>query len=82
MQENGIHYYESFSPTISQTTLCIVMVLTMETIPGFSLSKDKSQCLRLLHTLYGLVQSPLPFYRLCKEVYTGVDYRQMTSDEK
>ena len=54
MQEKGIHYYESFSPTISQETLCIVMVLTMETIPGFSLSKDKSQCLRLLHTLYGL----------------------------
>jgi hypothetical protein len=34
MQEKGIHYNESFSPTISQVTLRIVMVLT--SMPGFS----------------------------------------------
>ena len=34
MQEKGIHYDESFSPTISQVTLCIVMDLTSMT--GFS----------------------------------------------
>ncbi len=34
MQEKGIHYNESFSPTISQVTLCRVMVLTG--MQGFS----------------------------------------------
>ena len=34
MQEKGIHYNESFSPTISQVTLRIVMALT--SMPGFS----------------------------------------------
>ena len=107
MQEKGIHYNESFSPTISQVTLRIVMALTsmpgfsswdldatsafvsavlpddevvyMDAIPGFPLPKGK--CLRLLRTLYGLVQAPLAFYKLCREVYTGVGYRQLQSDE-
>ncbi len=34
MQEKGIHYNESFSPTISQVTLRIVMALT--SMSGFS----------------------------------------------
>jgi hypothetical protein len=34
VQEKGIHYNESFSPTISQVTLLIVMSLTI--MPGFS----------------------------------------------
>jgi hypothetical protein len=33
MQEKGIHYDESFSPTISQVTLRIVMALT--SMPDF-----------------------------------------------
>ncbi len=51
----------------------------MEAIPGFPLPKGK--CLRLLRTLYGLVQAPLAFFKLCREVYTGVGYRQLQSDE-
>jgi hypothetical protein len=34
MQEKGIHYIESYSPTISQVSLRIVMALT--SMPGFS----------------------------------------------
>jgi hypothetical protein len=29
----------------------------------------------------GAVQAPLAFYKLCREVYTGVGYRQLQSDE-
>ena len=54
-------------------------VVYMEAIPGFHLSKGKF--LRLLHTLYVLVQVPLVFFKLCREVYTGVGYRQLLSDE-
>jgi hypothetical protein len=54
-------------------------VVYMDAIPGFPLSKGK--CLRLLHTLYDLVQAPLTFYKLRREVYTGVGYRQLQSDE-
>ena len=107
MQEKGIHYSESYSPTISQVSLRIVMALTsmpgfsswdldatsafvsaklpademvyMEAIPGFPLPKGK--CLRLLRTLYGLVQAPLAFYKLCREVYISVGFRQLQSDE-
>jgi hypothetical protein len=45
-------------------------VVYMETIPGFPLPKGK--CSRLLRTLYGLLQAPLAFYKLCREVYTRV----------
>ena len=107
MQEKGIHYSESYSPTISQVSLRIVMALTsmpgfsswdldatsafvsaelpademvyMEAIPGFPLPKGK--CLRLLRTLYDLVQAPLAFYKLCREVYISVGFRQLQSDE-
>jgi hypothetical protein len=107
MQEEGIHYNESFSPTISQVTLHTVMASTnmpgfsswdldatsafvsdvlpddevvyMDAIPGFPFPKGK--CLRLLRTLYVLVQTPLAFYKICREVYTGVGYRQLQSDE-
>ena len=106
MEEIGIHY-ESFSPTISQVTLHIVMdstsmsgfsswdldtvsaffsavlpddeVVYMEAIPGFPLPKGK--CLRLLRILYGWVESPLTFFKLCREVYIGVGYRQLQRDE-
>ncbi len=107
MQQKGIHYNESFFPTISQVTLCIVMVLTsmsgfsswdldatsvfvsavlsddevvyMETIPGFPLPKSKY--FRLFRTFYGLVQAPFVFFKLSREVYTGVGCRQLQSDE-
>ncbi len=107
VQDKGLHYNESFSPTISQVTLRIIMALTsvpgfsswdsdatsafvsavlpvdevvyMEGIPGFPLPKGK--CLRLLRTLYDLVQAPLAFHELCGEVYTGVGYRQLQGDE-
>jgi hypothetical protein len=51
----------------------------MEAIPGFTLPKGK--CLRLLRTLYGLVQVPLVFYKICREVYISVGFRQLQSDE-
>ena len=44
----------------------------MEVIPGF---------FEFLLTLYGLVQSPLAFFKFCREVYTGVDRRQLQPDE-
>ena len=53
-------------------------VVYMDAIPGFPLPKGK--CLRLLRTLYNLVQAPLAFFKLCREVYTGVGYRQLQSD--
>ena len=31
--------------------------------------------------MYGLLLAPLAFYQLCREVYTGVGYRQLQSDE-
>jgi hypothetical protein len=54
-------------------------VVYMDVIHGFPLPKGK--CLRLLRKLYGLVQAPLAFYKLCREVYTGVGCRQLQSDE-
>ena len=48
-------------------------------IPGFELPKGK--CLRLKKTIYGLVQAPLSYYKLCKEVYQKVGLRQLDSDE-
>ncbi len=37
--------------------------------------------MRLLHTLHGLVQTPLVSYKIYREVYTGVGYRQLQIDE-
>jgi hypothetical protein len=54
-------------------------VVYMEGIPEFPLPKGK--CSRLLRTLYGLMQAPLAFHKLCREDYTGVGYRQLQSDE-
>jgi hypothetical protein len=51
----------------------------MEVIPDFPLPNGK--CLRLLRTLYDLVQAPLAFYKLCREVYISVGFRQLQSDE-
>jgi hypothetical protein len=51
----------------------------MEQIPGFPLPKGK--CLKLKRTLYGLVQEPLTFYKLCREVYISVGYRQLETEE-
>jgi len=48
-------------------------------IPGFDLPSGK--CLRLKKTIYGLVQAPLSYFRLCKEVYKKVGLRQLDSDE-
>ena len=50
-------------------------MMYMETIPDFPLPKGK--CLRFLHTLYDLVQAPLSFYKLCREVYISVGFRQL-----
>jgi hypothetical protein len=107
MQQQDVHYTQSFSQTISQVSLRIVMTLTnmkgfrswdldatsdfvsaplpegetvyMEQIPGFPLPKGK--CLKLKRTLYGLVQAPLAFYKLCREVYISVGYRQLETEE-
>ncbi len=51
----------------------------MEQIPGFPLSKGK--CLKLKRTLHVLVQVPLAFYKLCREVYFSVGYRQFEVEE-
>lgn len=48
-------------------------------IPGFELPDGK--CLRLKKTIYGLVQAPLSYFKLCKEVYHKVGLRQLDSDE-
>lgn len=48
-------------------------------IPGFDLPDGK--CLRLKKTIYGLVQAPLSYFKLCKEVYAKVGMRQLDSDE-
>ena len=48
-------------------------------IPGFELPKGK--CLRLKKTIYGLVQAPLSYFKLCKEVYQKVGLRQLDCDE-
>jgi hypothetical protein len=107
MQQQGVHYTQSFSPTISQVSLRIVMALTsmkgfrswdldatsafvsaplpegetvyMEQIRRFPLPKGK--CLKLKRTLYGLVQAPLAFYKLCCEVCISVGYRQLETEE-
>jgi hypothetical protein len=51
----------------------------MEQIPGFPIPKGK--CLKLKRTLYGLVQTPLAFYKLCREVYISAGYRQLETEE-
>ena len=51
----------------------------LKPIPGFPLGAGK--CLKLLRTIYGLKQSPLAFYRLCKEVYTKCGLKMLESDE-
>jgi hypothetical protein len=48
-------------------------------IPGYDLPKGK--CLRLKKTIYGLVQAPLSYFKLCKEVYAKVGLRQLDCDE-
>ncbi len=102
MQQQVVHYTQSFSTTISQVSLCITIVMTltsmkgfrswdldvtsafvsaplpegetvyMEQIPGFPLPNDK--CMKLKRTLYGLLQSPLSFYKFCREVSSTVMY--------
>jgi hypothetical protein len=51
----------------------------MEQIPSFPLLKGK--CLKRKRTLYGLVQAPLAFYKLCREVYISVGCRQLETEE-
>ena len=52
----------------------------MNPVPGFPLPEIK--CLKLVRPLYGLVQDPLAFYRLVKEVYTTkCKLRQLQSDQ-
>jgi len=48
-------------------------------IPGFDLPKGK--CLSLKKTIYGLVQAPLSYFKLCKEVYCKIGLRQLDCDE-
>jgi hypothetical protein len=51
----------------------------LKSIPGFVLPKGK--CLRLTKTIYGLVQAPLSYFKLCKEVYGKIGLRQLDCDE-
>ena len=53
--------------------------LYLNPIEGYSLPKGK--VLKLLKTIYGLIQAPLAFYLLCSKVYTKVGYTQLKSDE-
>ena len=55
-----------------------VSTVYVEQISGFPLPKGK--CL-LKRTLYGLVQAPLAFYKLCREVYISVGHRQLETEE-
>ena len=48
-------------------------------IPGYDLPPGK--CLRLKKTIYGLVQAPLSYFKLCKDVYAKVGLRQLDCDE-
>jgi hypothetical protein len=48
-------------------------------IPGYDLPPGKF--LRLKKTIYGLVQAPLSYFKLCKEVYAKVGLRQLDCDE-
>jgi hypothetical protein len=45
-------------------------------IPVYDLPKGKCLCLK--KTLYGLVQAPLSYFKLCKKVYAKVGLRQPT----
>ena len=51
----------------------------LKPIEGFPLGPGK--CLKLNKTIYGLVQAPLAFFKLCKEVYTECGLNQLKSDE-
>ena len=53
--------------------------LYLKPIEGYLLPKGK--VLKLLKTIYGLIQAPLAFYQLCSKVYTKVGYTQLKSDE-
>ena len=53
--------------------------LHLKPIEGYLLPKGK--VLKLLKTIYGLIQAPLAFYQLCSKVYTKVGYTQLKSDE-
>jgi hypothetical protein len=53
--------------------------LYLKPIEGYPLPKGK--VLKLLKTIYGLIQAPLAFYLLCSKVYTKVGYTQLKSDE-
>ena len=53
--------------------------LYLKPIEGYPLPKGK--VLKLLKTIYGLIQAPLAFYQLCSKVYTKVGYTQLKSDE-
>ncbi len=37
--------------------------------------------MKLKRTLYGFVQAPLAFYKICREVYISVGYRQFETEE-
>jgi hypothetical protein len=51
----------------------------MKAVPGYPLKEG--QCLKLRSTIYGLVQSPRAYYKLCQEVYSKCGLRQLKSDE-
>ena len=48
-------------------------------IPVYDLPKGK--CLRLKKTIYGIVQAPFSYFKLCKEVYAEVGLCQLDCDE-
>jgi hypothetical protein len=62
-----------------QCTLSKGQKLYLKSIEGYPLPQGK--VLRLLKTIYGLIQAPLAFYLLCSKVYTKVGYTQLKSDE-
>jgi hypothetical protein len=77
-QRKDVDFFVSLSSTASYPLPPEEQVF-LKGIPGYDLPKVK--CLRLKKTVYGLVQAPLSYFKLCKEVYAKVGLRQLDCDE-
>ncbi len=74
---------QGFSPTASYVTIRLVLALTA--LPHWSEEqvylKGIPKKRHLRKTICGLVQTPLSYFKLCKEAYAKVGTRQLDSDE-
>ncbi len=78
--------FSSFSPTVSQVTLRVILVSTVSV--GYkswdldaTCASPPGKVLKVKKTIYDLIQTPLAFYQLCSKVYQKVGYTQLKSDE-